>query len=121
MRIRMTPVRIFEQLPNAAQSALERLPAVLAQLELQTVGLRTWLSELDAQPAGDRGTPATQPEAREKVDKRLSEAVTAVENLRIELERLRDGVGTVKDVSAKLSAVERITRDVDGLPAAGNP
>lgn len=112
---------LFEQLPNAAQSALERLPGVLRQLELETQGLRTRLSEPEAPLAGDREAPAPPQEARQKAEQRLSEAVTAVEDLRIELERLRDGAGTVKEASAKLSAAERIPQDLDGLLPERNP
>ena len=106
--------RIFEQLPNAAQSALERLPDVLAQLELQTVGLRTWVTELDADLAR-ADPPAASRDLHEKVQHRLSEAVTAVENVRLELERLRDGAASVRAVTGELSAAQDVTEAVGRL------
>ena len=110
--------RLFRELPEAARKALEDLPDVLRQMELQTLETRTWISELEASAAGgDDALTQELSEARDSAQQRLTESVTALEAIRLELLRFHEGGGSLEGLTAELDAAREITQAVDRLLA----
>jgi hypothetical protein len=109
---------MFRELAEGARRALEDLPDVLRQMEVQTFETRTWISELEASAAGG-GDARTlgRAEARDAAQHHLAETVTALETLRLELLRFHEGSGTLDGLTAELGAAREITRAVDLLLA----
>jgi hypothetical protein len=57
--------------------------------------------------------------ARERAQTRLEELVTALENLRLDLLRLRAGGGTVEGITLDLATVREFGQEADRLLASG--
>ena len=69
---------MFRQLREATRQALDDLPDVLRQMELQTVETRSWIAELEASAAGGGDAPTQElAEARDGAQQRLAQTVTA--------------------------------------------
>jgi hypothetical protein len=135
---------LFEALPRATRKLLKDLPAVIRRLEADAQGLRARVDELNALIAGasdeSLGARATslrhgmRSEAaavrgarqqlqaeliakRDAAARRLASSVAALENIRLDLLRLKAGAGTVDQLSADLSAARQIGADVDAALA----
>jgi predicted Ser/Thr protein kinase len=131
---------LFEALPKETRKELKDLPAVIRRLEADAQGLRARVDELNALMAGaGEGSVAAQSTslrqgaaqvagtvtgAREKAHEalkaqrdaaagRLAVSVAALENIRLDLLRLKAGAGTVDQLSADLSAARDIGAEVD--------
>jgi predicted Ser/Thr protein kinase len=135
---------LFEALPKETRKELKSLPAIIRRLEADAQGLRARVDELNAlmAGAGDETAAAqstslrqgsthvagTVAGAREKAHEalkgerdaaagRLALAVAALENIRLDLLRLRAGAGTVDQVSADLTAARQIGAEIDAALA----
>jgi serine/threonine-protein kinase len=116
--IAMAADRLFQELPQPARNALEDLPGVLNKMELQTLGTRTWIAQLETTAAGDQDAPDRElAEARDGAQQRLAETVTALETIRLELSRFHEGTGSLESLKAELTAAREITRAVDRVLA----
>jgi predicted Ser/Thr protein kinase len=131
---------LFEALPKETRKLLKDLPAVIRRLEAEAQGLRARVDELNALLAGAGEESAGAQSAslrsaasevagsvadnREKVReellakrdaaaRRLATSVAALENLRLDLLRLKAGAGTVDQLSADLSAARDIGAEID--------
>jgi serine/threonine-protein kinase len=135
---------LFEALPRETRKALKDLPAVIRRLEADAQGLRARVDELNALLAGAGEASAgaqsrslrvggsqvvgalgdarvkLQDELtaeRDGVARRLASSVAALENIRLDLLRLRAGAGTVDQLSADLAAARDIGAEVDAALA----
>lgn len=88
----LAAVELFEALPQETRRQLGDLPRVVRGLETRVRELR-----------------------RNGQEARLSEALGALEAIRLDLLRLHGGVGTVDGLTADLGAARRIGEEVDAL------
>ncbi len=103
--------RLYQNLPEAARRALGDLPDMLRRLERQTMGTRTLIAELEAGLASGGDVASALSRERE----RMSETIDALEAIRLALERLADGDGSVQEVSAELGRAREVGDVVDGV------
>jgi eukaryotic-like serine/threonine-protein kinase len=143
LAIGMAADQIFESLPKETRKALKELPALVRRLEAEATGTRARVDELQAMIAdvGDggltagshtlRGTAAggmvdgehdqlknELVKQREAASRRLSVAVAALENIRLDLLRLKAGVGTVDQLTADLNAARDLQHEIELAVAA---
>ena len=122
---------LYASLPKPMRAALPELPAVLSRLEQQARAVRARIEQLeqslaDAESSASPGAAATHRAsltadltlARNAAKARLGETVAALETIRLDLLRLRAGVGTVDRITADLNAAGDIGAAVDRLLAA---
>lgn len=123
---------LYAELPPAIRAALPGLPDVLKRLEQQARQVRARIEELEQslaeaqQGAAPGAAPAHRNKlvtdltaARDLARTRLSDAVAALETIRLDLLRLRAGAGSVDRITADLAAAGEIGETVDRLLAAG--
>ena len=135
---------LFEALPKETRKGLPDLPDVLRRLEADAQAMRRSVDELNAALAslgqdgpgarsvtlqqGDEGAKASVADQRNKLRedltaardaaaRRLATAVAALENLRLDLLRLKAGAGTVDELSANLTAARRLAGEIDAVVA----
>ena len=102
--------RLYQELPDDAKRVLADLPDVLGTLRVRTIGARTFVAQLETSSSHDDA------EATDRLDEaqgNLADTVTALEAIRLALQRLEDGTGTVHDVSMELAAAREIGEAVD--------
>jgi hypothetical protein len=122
---------LYAGLPKPMRAALPELPAVLSKLEQQARAVRARIEQLeqsiaDAESGPSPGSAAAHrvsltadlTAARDAARARLGETVAALETIRLDLLRLRAGVGTVDRITADLAAAGDIGAAVDRLLAA---
>lgn len=122
---------LYAGLPKPMRAALPELPAVLSRLEQQARAVRARIEQLeqslaDAESGPLPGSAAAHraslttdlTTARNAAKARLAETVAALETIRLDLLRLRAGVGTVDRITADLAAAGDIGAAVDRLLAA---
>jgi hypothetical protein len=113
---------VFAALPAADRAALAAVPDVVRHLELLAAGQRARKDVLD-QAIASVGDAAGAPKRaklsadlaveRAIVEQRLRSTVEALENLRLDLLRLRAGVGTTADLTEAIDAARRLGQEVD--------
>ncbi len=136
--IGMAADQIFESLDKGTRKALKELPALVRRLEAEAQGMRARVEELQAMIAGlgDEALAAQSlslkgneagvvmdgardklrrelTEQRDKASQRLSIAVAALENIRLDLLRLKAGVGTVDQLTADLNAARDLQAEIE--------
>ena len=127
LAIGMAADRLFEELPKQTRKALGNLPEVVRRLEADAQRMRGRVEQLDA-AIGDVEGPAraglTQQrdqltgdlrELRDGAQRGLSDAVTALETLRLDLLRMQAGAGTIESVTADLAAASDLSEDIEHL------
>jgi serine/threonine-protein kinase len=137
LAIGMAADQIFESLPKDARKALVDLPSLVRRLEAEAQGMRARVEELNAMIAGLgdealsaqsatlRETPAGAVAhdqrsklradliaKREQAAQRLAVSVAALENIRLDLLRLKSGVGTVDQLTADLDAARDLQAEI---------
>ncbi len=138
LAIGMAADQIFESLPKEARKELKDLPNLVRRLEAEAQGMRARVDELNAMIAGlgdealsaksaslrERGAGAVVGDQREQVRnelsakrdqaaQRLSVSVAALENIRLDLLRLKAGVGTVDQLTADLDAARDLQAEIN--------
>ena len=135
---------LFEALPKETRKGLGDLPDVLRRLEADAQTMRRRVDELSTAIAslgqdglaghsaalrqGGEEAQATVVAQHDKLradltatrdtaSARLASAVAALENLRLDLLRLKAGAGTVDELSANLTAARRIAEEIDAQVA----
>ena len=113
---------VFAALPALDRAVLAAVPDVVRHLESLAAGLRARKEVLE-QALASVGDAAGSPKRaklaadlsaeRTIVEQRLRAAVEALENLRLDLLRLRAGVGTTGDLTEAIDAARRLGREVD--------
>jgi hypothetical protein len=137
---------LFESLPKHVRKELKDLPAVTRRLEADAQKMRRTVDELNeviatitdesaaagsaalaapgALEVGSKVTGQRQrlrqdlEATRDEAGRRLATAVAALENIRLDLLRLKAGAGSVDELTADLSAARRLGKDIDDAVAA---
>jgi serine/threonine-protein kinase len=131
LAIAMSAESLFASLGKDTRQLLGDVPAVLRALEERAKSARQQMARLDASLADLERNPARQ-STRERheslvaecratrgaAESRLTEVVTALETLRLDLLRLHAGIGTVESITLDLAAADRVSRDTERLLAA---
>ncbi len=129
----MAAERLFEELPKETRHELRELPDVVRRLEADAGRMRARLEELNAalDGAGERGRLSGQIDAdikqrrdrvvtdleaeRDLVQRRLKDAVAALETIRLNLLRLHAGTGDLKSLTTDLTLAREAAKEVDLL------
>jgi serine/threonine-protein kinase len=129
----MAAERLYEELPKETREQLREVPDVLRQLEHDAGKMRVRLEELNdaLQGAGERGRLSgqiaddikarrdrvvTDLEAeREAVQRRLKDAVAALETIRLNLLKLHAGAGSIQSFTTDLTLAREAAREVELL------
>jgi serine/threonine-protein kinase len=112
---------VLRALPDAERRRLVAVDQLLGNLEGDAAALRRRLDGLDdaAARVGDAQAPRRAAvlreleEARGETAARLATAVTAIENVRLELLRLRAGLATADSLTENLAALRQLEARVD--------
>jgi len=141
MAIGMAADHLYEGLHKDVRNSFKELPAVVRALERDAEHMRARVQELDGvlnkiendQALGRSGTAAAAPgvsdkreslgaevrAARDAAEGRLSEAVAALETIRLELLRMHAGAGSVASMTADLSSARELSEDIGRVSEAG--
>ncbi|MEP7001546.1 MAG: serine/threonine-protein kinase [bacterium] len=134
MAIAMSAEAMFGTLPRTMRESLGDVPAILRELEGHARVARARIAELEAAIAEaqhGRGAhlsgSSTRQEAliadltdrRDRAGGRLAELVTALENVRLDLLRVRAGGGSVDSITRDLAAAREFGKEADRLLASG--
>jgi eukaryotic-like serine/threonine-protein kinase len=129
----MAAERLFEELPKETREELRELPDVLKRLEHDAGRMRARLEELNdaLQGAEERGRLSGQiagdikakrdrvvtdlENERELVQRRLKDAVAALETIRLNLLKLHAGAGTVQSLTTDLTLAREAANEVELL------
>jgi eukaryotic-like serine/threonine-protein kinase len=133
MALGMAAERLFEDLPKETRERLHELPDAVRRLEHDAARMRIRLDELNdaLQGAGERGRLSGQIDTdikqrrdrvvtdleteRDLVQRRLKEAVAALETIRLNLLRLHAGTGDVRSLTTDLTLAREAAQEVDRL------
>jgi len=132
LAIALSAEAMFATFPKELRESLGDVPKVLHGLEAHARSMRARIEELNVSLADAQRGPtrpvATERQdalvndliaARERAESRLEELVTALENLRLDLLRLRAGGGSVEGITLDLAAAREFGEDADRLLASG--
>jgi eukaryotic-like serine/threonine-protein kinase len=121
---------LYEGLPRETRRALSDLPAVVEQLEADAGRGRARIDELGelVAEAEERSPRASAEEGRRRLiaelraaqgiaESRLGELVSALETIRLDLVRLRAGVGNIEGVTADLAEARSLSERIDQVLA----
>jgi hypothetical protein len=136
LAIAMSAEAVYASFPKEVRESLGDVPAALRALENHARSARARIAELDAalleaqrQP-GSGGTHTAGSserqdalvrdltDARQRADAKLSDVVTSLENLRLDLLRLRTGTGTTEGITREVEAAKSLGVEADRLLAA---
>ena len=129
MAIGIAADRLFEELPKATRRELQRLPEMIQKLEVDAQEMRRQVDELNgvlAEIGDDPVRVGTEERAslradleatRDLAQSRMTEAVSALEKIRLGLLRLHGGAGSVESLTMDLSAAQELSDDIDHLLA----
>jgi serine/threonine-protein kinase len=120
LAIGMAAEQLFAELPKATRKQLSDLPDVVTRLEADAQRMRARLEELQEAVADPRGPGARDAAAalraeRDAVQQRLTDAVAALENIRLGLLRLGSGAGSLQSMTTDLAAARALGDAVDRL------
>jgi predicted Ser/Thr protein kinase len=113
---------VFEQLPTELRKRLGDVPDVIRKLETAAASLRKRRDQLRATMAeagtldgsSKRGNLAAElASAIAVVEERHGSAVSAIESLRLDLLRLRAGIGSADDLTASLTQARTVGTTID--------
>ena len=132
--IGMAVSSLFQSLPKATRDEMADLPDVLESLETDARRLRSQVDEFDQllalagdvesdqslvredSLAGQRYRAAARiKSARDEAQKRFSDTVAALENLRVDLLRMRAGTVNLESVTTNLGAARDLGGQIDRL------
>lgn len=115
--------QLYERLPRAVRDAIGDLPALLGRLQQDAQALRSRYDELN--DVLSRMSTITAPEEyaqlreeRTGIHGKLTEAVGAMETIRLNLLRLHAGTGSVEGLTTHIEAAAEVSREVERLVAA---
>ena len=131
LAIAMSAEAVYASFPRELRQSLGDVPEALRLLETQARNARARIAELDAalldaRPQPSRVASVDRHEAlardlgaaRQAAESRLSDVVTALENLRLDLLRLRAGAGSAEGITRDVSAARALGEEADRLIAA---
>ena len=125
LSIGMAAEQLYESLPKETQRQLRDLPDVVHRLEDDAQRTRHRLEDLQ-EALGDAGRTAADPTIgarhdriladltaeRELVQKRLADAVAALETIRLNLLRLHAGTGSVQSLTTDLGLAREVAKEI---------
>lgn len=129
MAIGIAADRLFEELPRSTKRALPGLPEVIQKLEVDAQDMRRQVDELNtvlAEIGDDPGRVGSEERTnlrtdleatRDEAARRMTEAVSALERIRLGLLRMHAGAGTVESLTADLSSAQAVSKDIEHLVA----
>jgi serine/threonine-protein kinase len=114
---------LYDSLPKDTRRALGDVPALLRRLQQDAQSLRTRFDALDEAVAGEPFSDAAEAvsilrDERDAVREKLSEAVAALETIRLNLLRLHAGSVTVEGFTTHLGLAEEMSAELARLVAA---
>jgi hypothetical protein len=122
--------RLFEALPKETRQSLESLPETVQALEADAQAMRRQVSEMETILAeigdDDPSRPSAEERARvrgsveatrDEAQRKLREAVAALETIRLGLLYMQAGTGTVERLTMELDAAKALSDDMDNLLA----
>ena len=137
MAIGIAADRLYDDLPKDVKQSFAELPSIVRTLEEDAEKMRARVRELDNlidnveydEALGSRSTPvggkdvserrasltADLQTARDGAQKRLTEAVSAMETIRLELLRMHAGAGSVQSMTQDLGAAQALSEDIEHL------
>lgn len=127
MAISLAADRLFEELPREFRRELKGLPATIMRLEADARSVRQQMDELDRLLAevGDEGSGQGSEEraalrvdlqrTRQEAGARLTQAVSALEKIRLGLLRLHAGDGSVESLTLELGTAGELSLAIDAL------
>ncbi len=128
LKIAISAESLFASLPKDLRRSLGDVPAVVRTLQDHAHAAREQIEKLDAvlegsgsgARASDKRDALTSDvkSARADAEKRLSELVTALETVRLDLLRLQAGIGSQESITQDLAAAAAVGKDADRLIAA---
>jgi hypothetical protein len=119
----MAAEQLFESLPKAARGELGDLPPLLRRLQRDAQSLRQRYDQLQ-EALGDAGSAAAGAEyesaraTRDIIAAKLSDAVGALETIRLNLLRLHAGSATVEGLTTHLAIAADVSDEIDRMIAA---
>ena len=135
MAIGMAADRLYDALPKDVKKSFGELPSIVHRLEEDAEKMRARVKELDGlidsidhdQALGPRATAvggqevsdrreslaADLQKARDGAQTRLTEAVSALETIRLELLRMHAGAGSVVSMTQDLTAAQALSDDIE--------
>jgi len=126
--IAMSAEDMFGALPKEMRRQLGDVPAVVTALRQRATGAREQLALLDDSIAVAERSPAREGakvkqdalladlrSTRQQLDGRLSDVVTALETVRLDLLRLQAGVGSVEHITLDLAAAQEVGREAERI------
>jgi len=130
--IAMSAEALYASFPKEQRKTLGDVPDVLHGLEAHARGMRARIAELDASLLDAQRTHARAAtgalqeklvadlrDARAAAEQRLSDVVTALETLRLDLLRLHAGAGSAESITQDLVSARALGDDVDRLIEGG--
>ena len=119
----MAAENLFETLPRETRASLGDLPAILRRLQNDAQQLRVQYNELqealaEAPGGGPAEAYAEVRETRDVIQAKLTEAVGALETIRLNLLRLHAGSATVEGLTTHLNIAADVSAEVQRLLAA---
>jgi len=141
MAIGMAADQLYDDLPKDVRNSFKELPDVVRRLGQDAEMMRARVKELDGvlsniesdDTLSQSGTAAAAPGvrdkreslaaevrvAREAAERRLSEAVAALETIRLELLRMHAGAGSVESMTADLTSALELSEDIERVLEGG--
>jgi hypothetical protein len=130
LAIAMSAEALFKSFPKETRESLGDVPSVLRALEAHAQEARARIAEADAALAeAQRGVDrpgsadrkervvAELTEARSRAEARLADVVTTLENVRLDLLRLRAGATAAEGITQDLIAARALSDGADRLLA----
>ena len=119
----MAAENLFETLPRETRESLHDLPVILRRLQDDAQKLRAQYNDLnealsDAPDGGTSDAYAEVRETRDMIHGKLTEAVSALETVRLNLLRLHAGSATVQGLTTHLNIAADVSAEVARLLAA---
>ena len=128
LSIGMAAEQLYESLPKVTRQQLRDLPDVVHRLENDAQRTRRRLEELQDVLGGAKATSADPAigarhdrilaeltAERELVQRRLADAVAALETIRMNLLRLHAGTGSIRNLTTDLGLAREVAKEIDLL------
>ena len=107
---------LFQSLPPAFREQLADVPGIIARLQDHAKGARESLAHFDGVPNVDRDAALSA--ARHDARRQLTESVSALETIRLDLLRLVGGDADLRPTTTVLDAAKRVDREIAQLQRA---
>ena len=118
LSIGLAAEQLFDTLPKETRKALQGVPELVARLQRDVQVLRAQQNELQELAASSPSDEAAR--AHASVRAKLTDAVGALETIRLDLLRLHAGSTTVQSVTTHMGIAEDVSREINRMIAASS-